>query len=145
VSSARITEVTWEAPHSVLRLRRPAHGIVLLVLSGTDIGEHGSGPFQELERDLAGEPFALFVDARDSRGVTIEVSGEWCRWLAKHRNGLASIHMLTGSPFVHVTAGFVRNFAELGDLMRIYTEPARFEQALAEAQHARGPKPFEPA
>lgn len=134
MSTARITEVTWEAPHSVLRLRRPAAGVVVLVISGTDIGEHGQGPFQELERDLAGEPFALFVDARDSRGVTIEVSGEWCRWLAKHRNGLSGIHMLTGSAFVHVTASFVRNFAELGDLMRIYTEPARFEQALDDAR-----------
>jgi hypothetical protein len=39
--------------------------------------------------------------------------------------------MLTGSPFVHITAKLVRNFAELGDLMRIYTDADAFERALA--------------
>jgi hypothetical protein len=129
-NSRRITEVTWEAPHSTLRLRRPAPGVVLLVITGTDIGEHGPGPFEELATDVQNGPFTLFVDAKRSRGVTIEVSSEWCRWLARHRHALAGIHMLTGSPFVHITATFVRNFAELGDLMRVYTEQSEFERAL---------------
>jgi hypothetical protein len=32
---------------------------------------------------------------------------------------------------VHITAKLVRNFGELGDLMRIYTDAAVFEEALA--------------
>ena len=130
-SAPRVTEITWEAPHSTLRLRRPAPGLVVLVISGTDIGEHGGGPFEELAQELERGPFTLFVDAKDSRGVTIEVSSEWCRWLGRHRSSLHGVHMLTGSPFVHITASFVRNFAELGDLMRIYTDPTQFERALA--------------
>jgi hypothetical protein len=39
--------------------------------------------------------------------------------------------MLTGSPFIQLTAGFVRRFADLGEVMRIYTDPAAFEGALA--------------
>lgn len=58
----RVTEVTFEAPHSVLRVRRPATGIVVLVISGTDIGEHGNEPFVELENDLRSAPFELFVE-----------------------------------------------------------------------------------
>jgi hypothetical protein len=130
-STPRVTEITWEAPHSTLRLRRPAPGIVKLEISGTDIGEHGSGPFEELAKDVQTAPFTLFVDAKSSRGVTIEVSSDWCRWLTRNRQALSAVHMLTGSPFVHVTATFVRNFAELGDLMRIYTDPIEFERALA--------------
>lgn len=133
-STPRVTEITWDGPHSTLRLRRPAPGLVVLVITGTDIGEHGTGPFEELARDLEAGPFTLFVDAKDSRGVTIEVSSDWCRWLGRHRSTLQGVHMLTGSPFVHITASFVRNFAELGDLMRIYTDPAQFEHALADAQ-----------
>lgn len=39
--------------------------------------------------------------------------------------------MLTGSRFVQVSAGFVRKFADLGDIMRLYTEPIAFEAVLA--------------
>lgn len=131
--SHRVTEVSWEAPHSTLRLRRPVRGVVALVISGTDIGEHGDAPFVELEEDLRAGPFDLFVDARGSRGVTIDVSSEWSRWLSKNRASLTSIHMLTASRFVQLTANFVRNFAELGDLMRIYTEAAVFDAALESA------------
>ena len=132
-SRSRVTEITWEAPHSTLRLRRPAAGVVVLVISGTDIGEHGNGPFGELDQDAQSAPFTLFVDAKGSRGVTLEVSSDWCRWLVRNRAALLGVHMLTGSPFVHITATFVRNFAELGDLMRIYTERAEFERTLEAA------------
>lgn len=132
-SAPQVTEVTFEAPHSVLRIRRPQPGVVLLVITGTDVGEHGDRPFRELDRDVADGPFDLFVDARASRAVTIDVSGGWSRWLAARREALRSVHMLTGSRFVQLTANFVKNFAELGELMRIYTEPAAFEEALAAA------------
>jgi hypothetical protein len=130
-SSQRITEITWESADSTLRLRRVGPGVVLLVITGTDVGQHGSGPFEELASDVRGGGLSLFVDAKQSRGVTIEVSAEWCRWLAQHRSALRSVHMLTGSRFVHITAKLVRNFGELGDLMRIYTDAAVFEEALA--------------
>jgi hypothetical protein len=126
-----VTEITWQGPHSTLRLRRPAPDVVLLVITGTDIGEHGSAPFEALELDVLTGPFHLFVDARSSRGVTVDVSNEWRRWLSDHRSVLRSIHMLTGSRFVHVTATFVKHFAELGELMRIYTHAAHFEEELA--------------
>jgi hypothetical protein len=126
-----ITELVWNGPHSTLRLRRPAPGVVVLVITGTDIGEHGSSPFEALELDVVTGPFHFFIDARESRGVSVEVSSEWRRWLSDHRGALLSVHMLPGSRYVHVTATFVRSFAELGELMRIHTEPAEFERELA--------------
>ena len=129
--------MTWDAPNSSLSLRRPAPGIVVITVSGTDVGEHGEGPFEELLQDVR-SPFDLFVDARASRGVTIEVSAEWTRFLAKHRTSLRSFHMLTGSRFVQLTANFVRNFAQFGELMRIYTEAAAFDDELTmRLRHAR--------
>lgn len=126
----RISEVTWDAPNSSLSLRRPVPGVVVITVSGTDVGEHADGPFEELAKDVRTSPFDLFVDARDSRGVTIEVSAEWARFLAKHRESLRTFHMLTGSRFVQLTANFVRNFAQFGELMRIYTEPLAFDEEL---------------
>jgi hypothetical protein len=49
------------------------------------------------------------------------------------------VHMLTGSAYVHVTANFVRNFAELADLMRIYTHATEFDAALRAALEAADP------
>jgi hypothetical protein len=129
-SPPRITEVTWDAPHSTLRIRRPCAGVVVVVVTGTDIGEHGDAPMVELTKDVQAAPIELFIDARDSRGVTIDVSGEWARWLAAQREALRSIHMLTGSRFVQLTANFVRNFAALGERMRIYTDARAFDEEL---------------
>jgi hypothetical protein len=125
------SEVVLEAPHSGLRFRRPQPGVVVLVVTGKDVGEHGTAPFHELSKDVARGSFHLFVDARAARGVTIEVSSDWGRWLMQQRAHLLSVHMLTGSRFVQLTAQTVRNFAELGEHMRIYTDPAAFEDELA--------------
>ena len=78
-------------------------------------------------------PIDLFIDAQDVRGASIEVSGEWAAWLTARKETLKSVTMLTGSRFIQVTAEFVRRFAKLEGIMRICTEPAVFESALADA------------
>src|SRR5690606_31850078 len=132
-SRRRVTEVTWEGVHSTLVLRRAARGVVLLTIEGTDVGEHGLAPFDELAADVLWAPFILFIDARNSRGVTTDVSSAWCKWLARNRRALGAVHMLSGSAYVRVTANFVRTFAELDSLMHLYTEPASFEATLEAA------------
>lgn len=135
-SQPRITELTWEGIHSTLVLRRAAPGVVRITIIGTDVGEHAAGPFDALAEDLVTSRVALFIDARHSRGVATDVSSDWSKWLSRNRKGLSEVHMLTGSAYVHVTATFVRNFAELADLMRIYTHPAAFEEAFGLACEA---------
>ena len=49
---------------------------------------------------------------------------------------LSGISMLTGSRYVEITADFVRRFAALEGIMRIYTEPAIFDAVLADALSA---------
>ena len=87
-----------------------------------------------LDDCLAGAPpVHFFIDARDTRGASIEVSGEWAVWLAARKNRFSRISMLVGSRFIEVTADFVRRFAELEGLMRIYTDPRAFDDDLKEA------------
>ena len=130
-----------------LAIRRPAPSVVVIVIEGTDTGELGEAPFRELEADVAGPGrIELFVDAHAARAASMHVSKDWALWLARHRDHMQHISMLTASRFVQLTADFVRNFAELGALMRIYTDPASFEGALSNAvgnalatRDARGP------
>ncbi len=132
MQSERVIRVL-QSTTSVMTIHRPARGVVVVTISGTDVGEHGDAPFAELVKDVADGPFELFVDARQSRAVALDVSGSWARWLRGQRTSLQRVNMLTGSRFVALTANFVRDFAELGDLMRIYSDPAAFDDALNEA------------
>jgi hypothetical protein len=109
--------------------------VVVLRLTGWDVGEFGDAPMKALEADLARGEVRLFIDARAVKAATIDVSNDWALWLRKHRARFISISMLTGGPFVQLTAKFVQRFAELGDLMRIYTDAAAFDADLSAATH----------
>ncbi|HVZ36615.1 MAG TPA: hypothetical protein VG963_29500, partial [Polyangiaceae bacterium] len=50
-------QATFEGRHSQLEVRRPKPGVVVLTISGSDVGEHGPAPFRELDQDLAAGPF----------------------------------------------------------------------------------------
>ena len=124
-------ERTLKGAHSTLTIRAPKAGVVVVTITGRDTGEHGDTPFLDLAKDLERGPFHLFIDARDTKGATLEVSNVWATWLKSNRDRLHRIHMLTGSKFIQVTADFVRRFADLGDAMLIYTDAAAFDEALA--------------
>ncbi len=131
---AKPNKVSHEGVHCRLDIERPGPGVVVVRLAGWDAGEFGDAPMQELGKDLAGtQLLELFIDARAVRGASIEVRAEWAQWLGKHRERFEHISMLTGSPFIQLTANFVRRFAELGELMRIYTDAGAFDADLAQA------------
>ena len=126
--------VRYDGVHCSLAMEQFPAGVAVLRISGSDVGEFGQAPTQILSEWFAGiDPVDFFIDARDVRGASIDVSGDWAKWLASHKAELRSVTMLTGSRFVHVTAEFVRRFAELEGIMRICTEPAVFDGALGEA------------
>ncbi|HTL32572.1 MAG TPA: hypothetical protein VL326_05590 [Kofleriaceae bacterium] len=128
-----MTIARFESIHSTLTITRPVPHVLVLVITGRDVGEHGKAPFAALEEQLRAGPYALFVDARDTKGASVDVSNVWAQWLRTHRDELHGIHMLTGTKFVQLTADFVRRFAELGDAMRIYTDGMAFDEALRSA------------
>jgi hypothetical protein len=129
---------TFEGVHSSMVITRPARHVVLVTITGRDVGEAGDGPLRALEDELQRGPYSLFVDARRTQGASVDVSNVWAQWLRSHRDVLHQIHMLTGSRFVQLTADFVRRFAELGDAMRVYTDGAAFDDALRSATSREG-------
>jgi hypothetical protein len=123
-----------EGLHCAIDIDEPEPGVVLLTIAGTDVGELGEAPFRELAPMLAGDRrIELFIDARLARGPSIDVSSEWARWLADHRDHLHHVNMLTSSRLVRLTADFVRRFAGLSEAMRIHTDVVMFECALSDA------------
>ena len=126
-------KLRYEGIHCDLRIEQPASRVIVLRISGTDIGEFGAAPFQSLDHLLGAEPIDFFIDARDVRGASIEVSSDWAAWLNTNKDSLRSVTMLTGSRFIQITAEFVRRFASLEGIMRICTEPEVFDWALAES------------
>lgn len=128
------TNVRFDGIHCNLAIEKRSDRVVVIQITGTDIGEFGDAPMKALEHFAEGAaPIHLFIDARDVRGASIEVSGEWAGWLCGHKSILESVTMLTGSRFIQVTAEFVRRFASLEGSMRICADPAVFDQAVIEA------------
>ena len=124
----------YEGVSAGLAIERPAPAVVVLRLTGWDTGEFGDAAMKEIARDFAaGKPLQLFIDARAVKGATIDVSNDWALWLRANRSRFAHISMLAGSPFVQLTAKFVQRFADLSEVMRIYTDASAFERALHEA------------
>jgi hypothetical protein len=123
-----------DSVHCKLMIRSYTGGVVIMKISGTDIGEFGDRPMTALGECLAdNNPVRLFIDARDVRGASIGVSGDWAVWLRARKANLESVSMLTGSRYAEITAGFVRRFAELESIMRVYTEPEVFDAAVAQS------------
>lgn len=122
----------FKTAHCQLSIARPAPGVVVLTLTGHDVGELGDGPFQELAHDFPQgvAKRELFIDARGGQGASVDVSGAWAQWLRAQKPQLAVVHFLTASRFIQLSADFVRKFAELGETMRIYTEEQAFDEEL---------------
>jgi hypothetical protein len=123
----------YEGVTSGLAIERPAAAVVVVRLMGWDTGEFGDAPMKEIAKAFGEEPLQLFIDARAVKGATVDVSNEWALWLRANRARFAHISMLAGGPFVQLTARFVQRFADLGEVMRIYTDAAAFDSALQAA------------
>lgn len=133
-SPSASSSATFEGAHCTLALSRPAAGVVLIVLKGSDVGEFGDAPFRELDTDLAaGLPIEIFVDARAVPAASIDVTGSWAQWMMANRDRIQRFNIVCRSRFIEVTAKFVRQFTEFGPRMRIYTDTEGFDAALQAA------------
>src|SRR5215471_13326143 len=91
-------EICFDGIHCNLVIERPSSRVVLMKISGTDVGEFGDALRRALDDWISGLlTVELFIDARDVRGASIEVSGDWAGWWNRHKLLLGSVTMLTGS------------------------------------------------
>ena len=121
----------FEGSSCTLVMEQLATGVIYVRIDGHDVGEFGDMPQRCVAALIPeGGTARLFSAARQVRGVTVEVSGAWARWLGANRAALGEVHMLTSSRQVEVSAGFVRRFTSLEAQMHLHTDAATFERAL---------------
>jgi len=103
-----------------IRIERPAPRTIIISIEGHDVGELGALPMRCAEALMPADgAVALDIDARSARGATMDVSREWARWLEHNRARFSSVRMRVASPYVRVTADFVRRFSGIESLMTI--------------------------
>ena len=130
-----LKSVSFEGAHFAVELEQISESLIVMRLRGTDTGELLDAPIRTLDEWLIGvDAVELFIDARNVRGASIDVSSEWSAWFTANRAQFKSITMLTGSKFIQITAEFVRRFAGLNGIMWVCTEPEVFDLALEQAQ-----------
>jgi hypothetical protein len=131
--------VEFEGTSCTLSLDEPRPGVIVMRIRGHDVGEFGTAPMDALRQYIEGQSqVELFIDARHTKGATVDVSSEWSQWLAANRSQFVRISMLTGSRLVNITADFARRFSGLQDVMRIHTDEHAFDDALEQALSGRG-------
>ena len=114
--------------------RRPRPGVVCLLIEGHDRGEFGTTPMDEMREDLSRyAPVEMFIEMDDTTGAVVPVQEAWTEWFSENRSALKSVSMLTRSKYMHFTAEVVKLFSRTGELIRVYLDPAPFDEALQRA------------
>ena len=66
------------------QIERRSPGVLLVRIEGHDIGEFGDLPMRCLEAFMSQDlPVELFIDARATRGASMQVSNDWAAWLGR--------------------------------------------------------------
>jgi hypothetical protein len=113
---------------------RPRPGVVLIMLAGRDNGQFGTATIDELRQDISRyAPVEVFFDMQDTVGANLEVQETWTEWIQVYRSALKSVNFLVRSNYMHVTIEIAKFFSRTGELIRVYLDPAPFEQAIARA------------
>lgn len=110
---------------------RPRPGVIIVVIRGRDTGQFGTGTVDELRRDLEiYAPVELFFDTSDVGAPATVVSEHWTEWLRDNRYALKSVSILVRSKFMHLTMEIAKLLSRTGEVIRVYLDPAYFEEAL---------------
>lgn len=113
---------------------RPKAGVLVVTVTGYDKGQFGAAPLDEIASVLRiSAPVQLFIDARNAVGATVRVSEDWTRFISRHREELAHVHVLAGSKAVELTVAIARHLSRTDKLIQLYSDPAIFEAQLAAA------------
>jgi hypothetical protein len=117
------------ASFTVVRLRP---GLVLMFGDGHDTGQFGDAPLADFDAEIARfAPIELFCDASELFNASQVVFERWASWMQSRRSNLKAINVLTASKFVHLTISIAKVISGTGELMRLYTDPRSFEEAIA--------------
>lgn len=117
--------------YTFLRLRP---GTMRMTITGKETGELGRAPLGEVAAEAAlHPPLRLFVDMSGLSYVADPVSSDWTAWFQANQHAVQRVHVLAPEVFVRLVVAVSQVFSRTGNLIRIHTEPARFDAALLES------------
>jgi len=118
--------------------RRPAPGVLEIVIEGTDNGQFGTAALDEIALALMRErPLEIFVDASAASMPAVPVSREWARFFANNAKDLKRVSVLVTSRTVELTIAIAQHLSQTGKLIQIYTDAELFEARREAARAAR--------
>lgn len=117
---------------------KPGPSVLLVRISGRDVGQFGPSVFEEVRLHFSGTgALELFVDATEADGPTTEVSQAWTRFFNREAPNLKRVSILAVSKFVHLTVSIAKLFSRTGELIQVYSDPKLFKDALGRATGKR--------
>lgn len=112
-----------------------------MTIAGHDGGEFGEIPLDEVRAEIARfGSVTLFADLRDVTAAVPSVSEAWTAFFVAAAGKLTSVRILTGSRLIQLTVALSKEASNTGQLIKIDTEPERFEEALAREGLASAPR-----
>lgn len=115
-------------------LRRVKPGVLAIAIQGYDTGKVGDAFLDLLSAEVTRfPPLRLFVDAREATGVVTAVREQWTAWFQTHQRSLETVTVLVADRLVTSAVGVARHFSRTGELMRIVSDPKRYEELVAAA------------
>ena len=111
-------------------------GVLLVTISGQDLGQFGTATLDEIRLELLRHrPLELFVDAAAAQVVSVDVSREWTQFFSLNREQLKRVSVLVGSKALELTVAIAQHLSQTGNLIQIYTDRELFAARL---QGSRG-------
>ena len=120
--------VVLQDGRAAFRYRRSAPGVLEITIEGTDNGQFGTAPLDEIALALVRErPLEIFVDASAASMPAVPVSREWARFFALNRKDLKRVSVLVTSKTVELTIAIAQHLSRTGKLIQIYSDREVFE------------------
>jgi hypothetical protein len=121
-------------PRTSFTFRRFPHGVLEVLIEGTDRGQFGTAALDEIALALMRErPLELFVDASGASMPAVKVSQEWTRFFSLNQNALKRVSVLVSSKSVELTIAIAQHLSQTGKLIQIYSDAELFEARKAAA------------
>jgi hypothetical protein len=136
--------VRLRGAHATYLYTRFVPGALLVTHRGRVGGDPGRAEFDEIdaEMDRFGAPLAFCMDTTATEAVADGAVEAWAAWFASRRARLARVEFLARPGLFELLAASAKHFSRTGELIRVHTDAARFDAAIAAiAPGARRPAP----
>jgi hypothetical protein len=121
----------------VFRYQRPRPGIMVVRISGDDVGQFGAATMDEVakEFDHVQAPIELFIDATEAVGPVTKVMEAWAAWFETHHKRLKHVDILIPpeAKVLQLTVAIARHLSRTGDLISIHLDSTNFHSAVNQA------------